>query len=78
MRRPARRLHGFQPSERYSGECAEENGANFLRITPVGSARDLKSAPDPSWGLHLADVNIALGELVEVVRRQKRAYLRGK
>jgi GH25 family lysozyme M1 (1,4-beta-N-acetylmuramidase) len=65
----------LQPAERYTGECAEEDGANFLRITPVGDARDLNPAPEPSWGLHLADVNIALGELVELVRQQKRAYL---
>ena len=27
------------------------------------------------WGLHLADVNIALGNLIEIVRAQSRAHL---
>ena len=66
----------IQPQDHYTGECAEEEGANFLRISPVGSARTLNPSPDDSWGLHLADVNIALGDLVELVRTQKRAYLK--
>jgi hypothetical protein len=28
------------------------------------------------WGLHLVDVNLAIGNLVEVVGQQARAYLR--
>ncbi len=47
-------------------------------ISPVGSARTLTPIPDPSWGLHLADVNIALGNLVDLVRSQSRAYLKAK
>ena len=66
------------PADHYTGECVEADGANFLSIQPVGSARTLTPSPEPSWGLHLADVNIALGDLVEVVRRQKRAYVRGQ
>jgi hypothetical protein len=27
-----------------------------------------------SWGLHLIDVQIAMGNLVEIVRRQAQAY----
>jgi hypothetical protein len=30
----------------------------------------------PDWGLHLYDVNLALGNLVEVARRQAKAYAR--
>jgi hypothetical protein len=30
----------------------------------------------PDWGLHLYDVNLALGNLVDVVRRQAKAYAR--
>ncbi|HEX6116113.1 MAG TPA: DUF3089 domain-containing protein [Solirubrobacterales bacterium] len=64
------------PADHYTGECVSEDGANFLSVEPVGSARTLNPSPDPSWGLHLADVNIALGQLVETVHRQKRAYMR--
>ena len=28
----------------------------------------------PEWGLHVADVNIALGDLVDLVAAQGRAY----
>ena len=30
----------------------------------------------PRWGLHLVDVNLALGNLVELVRRESAAWLR--
>ena len=65
----------LQPQDHYTGECVTENDANVLKITPVGSARHMNFAPDPSWGLHLADANIALGNLVEVVDSQSRAWL---
>jgi GH25 family lysozyme M1 (1,4-beta-N-acetylmuramidase) len=64
------------PQDHYTGECTEADGANFLSIEPVGDARRMNPSPDASWGLHLADVNIALGELVEIVHRQKRAYVK--
>jgi len=75
---PSAETPWLQPSERYSGKCAESEGANFLKVTPIGSARTLTSTPDSSWGLHLADVNIALGELVGIVRMQKRAYVKAR
>ena len=28
-----------------------------------------------SWGLHLIDVNLAMGNLVDIVRQQGKAYL---
>ena len=43
-------------------------------LEPIGNARKLNAAPDPSWGLHLADGNIALGELVQNVARQIETY----
>jgi hypothetical protein len=36
----------------------------------------LTPVPTPGWGLHLADANIALGDLEALVRRQAAAYLR--
>jgi len=29
----------------------------------------------PGWGLHLVDMNIALGDLVELAKRQSAAWL---
>jgi GH25 family lysozyme M1 (1,4-beta-N-acetylmuramidase) len=66
----------IQPQDHYTGECLEQDGANYLNIAPIGSARMLNPSPDDTWGLHLADVNIALGDLVDLVRIQKRAYLK--
>jgi hypothetical protein len=34
----------------------------------------IEPQPDASWGLHTADVNIALAQLVAVVRGEARAY----
>jgi Protein of unknown function (DUF3089) len=67
----------LQPADRYTGRCASEDGANFLMIEPIGSARTLNPSPDATWGLHLADVNIALGELVNTVASQGKAWLEG-
>jgi hypothetical protein len=54
----------------------QSNGANVLLISPVGGARQLTPVPDDSWGLHLADMNIALGNLVDVVGSETKSFLR--
>jgi hypothetical protein len=65
----------LEPADRYTGRCEQREGANVLMIEPIGNARKLNPAPDPSWGLHLADGNIALGDLVVgQVEKQARAY----
>jgi hypothetical protein len=58
----------------YRARCAKAGGASFLRLTRVNGAPDFKPSPTPIWGLHLIDANIALGELVALVRTQARAY----
>jgi hypothetical protein len=63
------------PQDRYTGRCELRDGANVLMVEPVGLARRLNPAPDDTWGLHLADVNLALGNLVAVVRQQAEAFL---
>ena len=64
-----------QPQDHFTGRCVREAGANVLRIDAVGSARQLVPSPDPTWGLHLVDVNIAMGNLVTIVGGQSAAYL---
>ena len=59
----------------YTGECVEEDGASVLRVTPAPGAPALQPVP-ATWGLHMADANIALGDLVALVRRQAAAYAR--
>ena len=43
---------------------------NALVISPLRGAPVYKASPTPSWGLHLVDSNIALGNLVGLVRHQ--------
>jgi hypothetical protein len=54
----------------YRAQCVNDNGANVLHITPLGNSPLLTPSPDATWGLHLVDANIALGNLVGVVHRQ--------
>ena len=54
----------------YRARCSTAGGANVLQITPLGGAPALRRSPDATWGLHLVDANIALGNLVGLVRRQ--------
>jgi hypothetical protein len=51
----------------YSARCTADN---VLEVTPQGGAPALTPVPDATWGLHLADANIALGNLVGLVRDQ--------
>ena len=60
----------------YTARCVRANGAHVLHVDEVGSARVLNPAPDDSWGLHLGDMSLPMGNLTELVRRQSRAYLR--
>jgi hypothetical protein len=60
----------------YSARCSSEGGANVLQITPLGGAPVLRPIPDATWGIHVTDANIALGNLVRLVRRQAARYAR--
>ncbi len=66
----------IEPQDHFMGECVESNGANVLMLTPIAGARTPLPSPTPDWGLHLADVNIALGDLVGLVRGQATAYVK--
>jgi hypothetical protein len=62
----------------YTAKCETANGATWLQITDIGAPGDQRErvldALDPNYGLHLADVNIALGNLVDLVRAQATKY----
>jgi hypothetical protein len=57
----------------YRAHCTS-GPAHVLAVTPRAGAPVPKPSPDPTWGLHLADANIALGNLVGLVAAQGRAY----
>ena len=54
----------------FNGRCEVSGNSNALRISGRPGAPTLNPVPDASWGLHLVDANIALGNLVETVRAQ--------
>ena len=60
----------------YRARCSSAGGADVLTISSVGGAPVFKPSPDPGWGLHLVDANIALGDLVDLVRTQAAAWRR--
>ncbi|TMK40855.1 MAG: DUF3089 domain-containing protein [Actinobacteria bacterium] len=65
----------LQPTDHYTGTCETSNGANVLMISPVANARTLNPSPDATWGVHLVDINIALGNLTAIVGTQGQAWL---
>jgi pimeloyl-ACP methyl ester carboxylesterase len=66
----------IQPPGHYDAQCVDSNGANVLMVSDQDGAVHLHPSPDSTWGLHLADVNIALGNLVDLVATQAKAYLK--
>jgi Protein of unknown function (DUF3089) len=60
----------------YRAQCSATGGANVLQVTALAGAPTLNPIPDATWGLHLADANIALGNLAALVRSQAAAYAR--
>jgi len=58
----------------FTGRCSRAGGAHVLRIASSPGTPVPKASPTAEWGLHLADANVAQGELVSVVRRQIRVY----
>jgi len=64
----------------YSARCRSRGGATWLDIDDAGGAGDARfrvtESLGPAWGLHLVDVSLALGNLVDLVGRQTAAYLR--
>ena len=47
----------------------------MLQIAGNPDAPHLRAVPDATWGLHLTDANIALGNLTHIVKRETQAYV---
>ncbi len=64
--------------DRYTASCETANGATWLQITPTPNPNDTRPVVTqtlgPTWGLHLVDVNIALGNLVALARSEGTAF----
>jgi Protein of unknown function (DUF3089) len=60
----------------YSAKCVDSNGAHVLMIKARGGAPLPKPSPTAQWGLHLLDANIALGNLIQIVHAEGKAFLK--
>lgn len=62
----------------YTGHCESSGGADWLQVDTTNIAGDQRPVVSqtlgPTWGLHLADISVALGNLVDLVRQQAAAY----
>ncbi len=70
-----------------SARCVTAGDRTFLAVTisssgfgaeRLGRALTALDARRPGWGLHVLDMNLALGDLVEIVGRQSRAWRAAK
>jgi Protein of unknown function (DUF3089) len=69
-----------------TAQCVANDKGSYLEVTVHGNPADPRvddiagdvmanGEVNPSWGLHLIDVNLAMGNLVDIVRKQGKAYL---
>ena len=72
-----------------AAECSSNEHANFLKVTVNADPSDPRAddipgdlgmvgKPQANWGLHLVDVNLTIGNLLDVVGKQSKAYLSKK
>jgi hypothetical protein len=62
-----------------TAKCAANEHANYLEVTVHGNPSDprvddIGGDITPQWGLHLVDVNVAMGNLLDIVGEQAKAY----
>jgi len=60
-------------------ECKEKDGFVYLEVTVNGDAEDpriddIGGDLTPDWGLYLVDASLAMGDLVEVAKKQAKAW----
>lgn len=69
-----------------SARCVKDGGAHYLALGLDGTPRDSRPRDVPGdivvndrtwddWGLHLIDVNVVMGNLLDLVRQQGAAWL---
>ncbi len=60
----------------YSARCETVNGATVLMVKARKGAPTPTPSPDPTWGLHLLDSNLPLGNLIAIVKSEAAAFTR--
>lgn len=63
-----------------AGQCVSEGGAQYLSVSIAADpadprADDINGDLLPDWGLHIIDVNLTMGDLVELATMQAQAWL---
>jgi Protein of unknown function (DUF3089) len=63
----------------YTAQCMNQGGASWLQVNDVGGPADprprVTATLGPIWGLHLADMQLPLGNLVDLVKLEAKAYV---
>lgn len=76
---PAKTPFVSYPNE-YTAACRSDGHSNWLQIErtsdPNDTRPDISILSKPRWGLHTVDVNVVLGNLVNLVRSESQAYAR--
>jgi hypothetical protein len=68
-----------------SAQCVSNEHGSYLEVTVHGDSSDPRAddiigdvmagaQPNAAWGLHLQDMNLTLGNLLDIVAQQSRAY----
>jgi hypothetical protein len=58
----------------YRAQCETVAGANVLMLSSLGGAQVATPSPNAEWGLHLLDVAIGMGDLINVVKDEAGAF----
>jgi len=69
-----------------TAECVANEAGSYLAVTVHGNPAGPRTSEIvgdvvvngqvvPDWGLHLIDVNLAMGNLIDIVHEQSKAYL---
>jgi hypothetical protein len=62
----------------YAVRCESGGGASWLNASLVGGSADKRpqfgEPLGPTWGFHIVDINIVLGNLVDLAGRQSAAW----
>ncbi len=69
-----------------TAECVSNEHGSYLEVTVHGNPNDPRAddivgdvmsgtQPNAAWGLHLLDVNLTLGNLLDIVAQQAKAYM---
>ena len=72
-----------------TAQCVSNEKGSYLEVTLHGNPADARTDDivgdvlrsgevQADWGLHLIDVNLAMGNLIDIVRQQSKAYLSKK